>query len=161
MIAKCNPKYICCEDISLIENYEEAVNDKENIWVLHHRLENHPDGSLRFTHKSLKKLGLYVQRPACELIFLRIDEHRKLENDIFDDERKEKLSKRMTGEGNPFYGKHHSEETRKRWSEIRKGRPNKIKGKHNCFKGMKWKLIDGKRVWFTSEGELHVASRNK
>jgi hypothetical protein len=28
------------------------------------------------------------------------------------DEWKKQLSKRMTGKGNPFYGKHHSEETR-------------------------------------------------
>lgn len=35
-------KYInilCCEDPSLIENYELAINDDTQIWDCHHRLE--------------------------------------------------------------------------------------------------------------------------
>ncbi|MEG1565841.1 MAG: NUMOD3 domain-containing DNA-binding protein [Bacilli bacterium] len=32
-----------------------------------------------------------------------------------------KVNRTMVGENNPFYGKHHSEKTIKRWSEIRKG----------------------------------------
>ena len=41
----------------------------------------------------------------------------------------------LTGESNPFYGKRHSEEARKRWSEIRKG-----------------------RVWWT-DGHINIQSR--
>lgn len=32
-------KKYCCEDISLIENYEKAVNDKTQTWCCHHKLE--------------------------------------------------------------------------------------------------------------------------
>ena len=32
-------KYFCCEDISLIENYKDAVEDKTQIWDCHHRRE--------------------------------------------------------------------------------------------------------------------------
>lgn len=39
---------------------------------------------------------------------------------IISQETKEKLSKSMSGKGNPMYGKHHTEETKKRISEVRK-----------------------------------------
>ena len=65
--------YYCCEDISLIENYEKAVNDS-NKWHCHHRREI--DDNL--TQKQLKAMGLYLNRPASELIFLTVGEHRKL-----------------------------------------------------------------------------------
>ena len=32
-------KNYCSEDISLIENYDKAVNDKEQTWHCHHRRE--------------------------------------------------------------------------------------------------------------------------
>lgn len=62
---------------------------------------------------------------------------------VFSDERKKKLSEKMKGEGNPFYGRHHTEETleklknrkisdetRKKLSEARKGKESWFKGKH-------------------------------
>lgn len=39
----------------------------------------------------------------------------------YSEEGKAKLSEAFLGDRNPFYGKHHSEATRKHWSEIRKG----------------------------------------
>jgi len=39
------------------------------------------------------------------------------------EERKNKLRIRNSGAGNPFYGRHHSEEARKKMSEARKGKP--------------------------------------
>lgn len=38
MICKGMERY-CCEDISKIENYEEAVADTTQMWHCHHRLE--------------------------------------------------------------------------------------------------------------------------
>lgn len=38
------------------------------------------------------------------------------------------------GEEHPFYGKHHSTESRMKMSELKKGRH--------------WRLVDGKRVWY-------------
>lgn len=74
----------CCEDISLIENYDKAITDKTKTWDCHHRLESHTsDGELRFifiTSDELKALDLYYQRPASELIFLTCKEHRLLHN---------------------------------------------------------------------------------
>lgn len=45
-----------------------------------------------------------------------------------------KMSKKFSGEGNPFYGQHHSEETKKKISEHRKG---KLIGKEHPMYGKK------------------------
>ena len=64
----------------LIENYELAKADNFEGWDCHHRLELHPDCSLRFTRKSLQDLDLYYNRPANELIFLTHSEHARIHN---------------------------------------------------------------------------------
>ena len=69
-------KNFCCEDVSLIENYELAVNDHTQMWECHHRGEILPCG--RFSVDDLKKFGLYFNRPAAELIFLTPTAHRQL-----------------------------------------------------------------------------------
>ena len=71
-------KKYCCEDPSLIENYELAVADTTQTWEIHHRGEVLPCG--RFSGDDLKKFGLYYKRPAAELIFLTHSEHRQLHN---------------------------------------------------------------------------------
>ena len=44
------------------------------------------------------------------------------------DDSREKIRKRQTGEGNSFYGKTHSDEVKKRFSEQRKGEKNAMYG---------------------------------
>ena len=53
-----------------------------------------------------------------------------------------------SGINNPFYGKQHSEETCKKLSESHKGKEPWNKGKSSSFKGKHWKLINGKRMWY-------------
>lgn len=74
MICKRKIKECCCEDPSLIENYEQAMADKTQTWDCHHRKEI----ELNKTAKELKEMGLYFNRPACELIFLTRNEHTRL-----------------------------------------------------------------------------------
>ena len=76
MINEVYAKKYCSDDISLIENYELAINDTTQTWDCHHRGEILPCG--RFSHNDLKKFGLYYKRPAAELIFLTHSEHRRL-----------------------------------------------------------------------------------
>ena len=76
MICERTVKRFCCEDLSLIENYELAVNDTTQTWDCHHRGEVLPCG--RFSRDDLKKFGLYFNRPAAELIFLTKAEHIRL-----------------------------------------------------------------------------------
>lgn len=113
---KRHAKLWCSEPIDKIENYEKAVADDTQKWVCHHRLELHPDGSLRFTEESLKKLGLYEHRPASELIFLPYNLHSSMHN------KANKEAHTFYGEKNGMYGCHHSEETRRKISEKVKGK---------------------------------------
>ena len=83
-----NFKYVnkyCCEDLRLIENYEQAVNGPE-IWDCHHRKET----DLGLSKIELIEQRLYFNRPAAELIFLTRSEHTKIH---------------MTGENHPMYCK--------------------------------------------------------
>lgn len=109
-------KYFCCEDISLIENYEKAISDDSQIWDCHHKNEI----TLNKSVKELKSLGLYYNRPANELIFLTHSSHMSLHNSgnrnpFYDNHS-------QSGENHPNYGKHPSTETRKRQSEKAKNR---------------------------------------
>ena len=105
-------KIFCKEDISLIENYEQAVNDKTQIWDCHHRLEI----ELNLSRDELKERDLYYNRPASELILLTHAEHQKLHNNVRFKDPKER--EKFKGEKNPFYNKHHDEEMRNTLSEI-------------------------------------------
>ena len=67
-------KRYCCEDISLIENYEQAKNDTKHRWICHHRIEL----SENTTMEELISRGLYYNRPASELIFVTLSEHNKI-----------------------------------------------------------------------------------
>lgn len=126
MICSKTTKKYCCEEVSLIENYEQAVADTKT-WHCHHRRET--DENL--TIKQLVKMGLYYDRPASELIFLPPNEHisshqkgREPWNKGIPgtEEFRKKMSEVTSGKKNPFYGKHHTEETKRRLSEAHKGK---------------------------------------
>lgn len=113
MINVYHTKKKCCEDITLIENYEQAINDEKETWTCHHRREIQ-DGIMIWTSEELIKLGQYFNVKAEELIFLRESEHRKIHNTAFNPKTKRKvsandsenLSKRMLGDkrnlGKPY-----------------------------------------------------------
>lgn len=82
MINEINAKRFCSEDISLIENYREAIADEEKMWEIHHRRECDENGRTLFTRKQLIDMGLYFNRPASELIFVTKSMHRKLHREM-------------------------------------------------------------------------------
>lgn len=102
-----NIQKFCCEDISLIKNYDKAINDTE-IWDCHHRLEI----ELNLSRDELKERDLYYNRPASELILLTHSEHQKLHK-LANNPMKGKC-----GEKSPWYNKHHNKTTRNNLSEI-------------------------------------------
>ena len=110
-----------CKDYENIENYEKAKKDNFKGWCCHHRLETHnSDGERRLVDISaeeLQALRMYYKRPASELIFLPLGEHSALHDE---------------GENHPFYGKHHTEESKKK---IREGNKGKRVGEKNPFYG--------------------------
>jgi len=78
-------------------------------------------------------------------------------------EQKEIISKMFTGEGNPFYGKHHTEETKKLISEHRKGKlsgsEHPMYGKHHSKQDLEKmsenrKSKGGKKVICIETGEI-------
>lgn len=82
MINEYNAKHFCSEDISLIENYHQAIADKEKMWEIHHRRECDENGKTLFTSKQLKEMNLYENRPASELIFVTRSMHSKLHREM-------------------------------------------------------------------------------
>ena len=86
-------KCYCKDDISLIENYEKAVNDNTQIWHCHHRLET----DLNMSLQELIDNDLYLNRPASELIFLTKGEHTTIHktNHIVSQKTRNKISKTL------------------------------------------------------------------
>lgn len=136
MINVRHAKEFCSGDITEIENYEAAVNDKTETWDIHHRLELHPDNSIRFTRESLKRLGLYYNVEPSKLIFLKRKEHLQMH----------KKGKSITENQKLHRPKKLTEEHKRKIGIASKGRKMP-------FAGKTWKLIDGKRVWLSKEVE--------
>ncbi len=125
----------CCEDLSLIENYDKAINDSNQIWRCHHRLEIQDEGKIIYTPQQLESLGLYYNRPASELIFLTLSEHNTLHARYVPEERNRKRSETLKG-------RIPSSEHRKHLSEALKGRKQteeQRKINSDCHKGIKHK----------------------
>lgn len=113
-------KKFCKDDISLIENYELAVNDQIQCWDCHHRREITDNKSVA----ELKMECLYFKRPAEELIFLTRAEHTILHNRNrkISESARRKMSLAKKGKSNWKKGTHLSLDTRKKLSIAKKGK---------------------------------------
>lgn len=166
-------KKICCEDISLIENYNEAVNDTTQVWDCHHRKEI----ELNKNRQELIDIGLYYNRPANELVFITHSDHTRLHqtNKKVNQSTKDLISeaaKKRVGDKNPFYGKRHTEESRQKIKDNHpdfKGEKHPMYGKHHTEEAKqkmkkpkseehKQKLRKPKRKykWLTPTGEIRI-----
>ena len=114
MINEKQARKYCREDISKIAGYAEAVVDTTQTYICHHRNAEPFTG---FCRKDLKKMNMYYQRPASELMFVMRSEHNTIHKKgaTHSAETKKKISESEKD-------KHISEETRKKMSETRKGR---------------------------------------
>lgn len=125
MINEILAKSYCCEDISQIENYNKALNDKSQVYNIHHRLETEKNLSC----KQLKEQNRYYKVPACELIFLTKAEHnqihfRGIKRGPRDEETKKKLSIALKGKEGNNKGKIFSSEWCEHLSKSHKGKSN-------------------------------------
>ena len=130
-VANIEKTRICSDDLSTIENYDQAILDTEHLWELHHRLETHDENGAKrdknILSDELKERGLYYNRPSSELIFLIKEEHDRLHM---------KGNKHALGKniGNKHaYGNILSEETRYKMSCSRMGNQNNGKTEIRCI----------------------------
>ena len=143
----------CNDDITKIENYEQAMNDTTQTWHCHHRLET----DLNLSIQELKDRGLYFNRPASELIFLTHSEHTSLHN--------------IKNKGKFHWNL--SEETRKKMSEAKKSKSlseehkKKIKKPHKYrtpwnkgLKGLKFSEETKRRMKEAKLGKHKVYDEN-
>lgn len=110
MICEATVRKFCKEDISLIENYDKAINDSTQMWHCHHRDEIRvlPSGMVAIRSKAeLIENGRYYDCPANELIFLTQVEHISMHHK----------------------GKKISAEQKRKLSAAHKGKPTWNKGK--------------------------------
>lgn len=157
MINEKYAKKYCCEDVSKIYGYSEAVADKENMWDIHHCL------GLVWSKEQLIEMGLYYNQPAERLMFITRSEHKQLHFTlgINNCEIREKLSVSHKGikpwntKESGVYdkksiekmaevnrGKQKSEETRKKISKSLKGKPKSEEHIKNMSESLK-----GRTVW--------------
>lgn len=109
MIAKRAYKY-CREDLSLVENYAEAMADQTQVWHVHHRDEIRVLPSGMVVRRSIQDLidaGRYYQCPANELIFVTPAMHNTMH---------------FRGGSSPMKGKHWSPAMRKHLSRMNTGK---------------------------------------
>ena len=153
MFSKTMVKLYCKDDISLIENYEQAKNDKTQIWLCHHRDEVKilPSGiKVVRSLKELKENGRYYHCPANELIFLTLSEHSRLhgksqERKPHSEETKRKIGAAGKGQQRPLGLSYPSSEFGKAFQEHFNIRPKdnrKLYDKEKYF----WKKF-GKFSW--------------
>ena len=154
MISKNWPTRFCSESIENIENYHQAVWDTQ-LWDCHHRLEIDNDGT-RHSKEELVSRGLYWDRPASELIFLRHDVHTSLHQTgnkhccgrKLSDETRRKM-------GESWKGKHLSEEHRRKIAEASRGK-SRNKGNTPWSKGKRFSLETRRKM-----AEAQKARRKK
>ena len=158
-----------CKCYEKIENFEKAAADDFKGWECHHRLETHTSSGERrivdISAAELKALGMYYNRPAEELVFLTSREHTALHkkgkhNPFYGkhhtEESKKKISEARKGEKNSFYGKHHTEESKKKISEARKGEKNPFYGKQLTEEHKKKLSKARKGTHFFNNGKINV-----
>lgn len=166
-------KEYCNEDISLIENYEEALNSNE-IYDCHHKLE------LLNGYRSKESLiddGLYYNRPADELIFLKHSEHTKLHAEYGFPDKGKKISEKKKGHPVSEITRvnirnsrllHNSTLTEEEWKreyvhdvseETRKKQSESHKGKKNSIESVRKNAEHAKERWKNPEYKARVSKK--
>ena len=137
-----------CKDYTLIENYEEAMNDTTQTWICHHIL-----GEI-LSREQLLDHDFYYDVPACMLKFVTKAEHNSLhrkgktawnkgKHGIYSKETRRKISEAIKDKNRLVEyrrkmseaqkGKKLSEETKKKIAEAMKGKKRghyKLNNKH-------------------------------
>lgn len=122
-------KCVCKDDISKIENYEQAINDKTQTWVCHHRLELTLEGEYAHSADELDRLGMYYNRPYFELIFLTPKEHYDLHKNAYNKPKRVLSEEQKQRIRTSHLGKHLTKEHKAKISLSSKNRTNEYRRK--------------------------------
>lgn len=119
----------CGDPVESIEGYERAMNEPGR-FILHHRLEDKG-----YTKQQLIRMHMYYNRPASELIFISQSEYMRLRmtGRKPSEETRKKISRSKKGKP----GKPRSEKTRKTISEAKRGKPHSEETKKKISLAMK------------------------
>lgn len=122
---------------------ENELNDKEIYWINYYNsmspngynMKNGGDGGI--TSEISLKIWERRRENGTDIMSEEQKEKIKSNSRVWTDEEKIKKSEEMSGEKNPFYGKKHSEETKRKLSESHKNKipwnkGKKIKEVHTC-----------------------------
>lgn len=151
MINEEHARRYCYQDISLIENYENAIADKSHTWDCHHRVED----IMNCGAEELIAQGCYENRPAHDLIFLPHGEHSRLHKvgkknflgHKHTAQTRAKISASSKGNKN-FLGHKHSDKTREKISASLKG--HKLSAEWRAKIGEKARATNTGRHWFNN-----------
>ena len=149
MVSAKEVRRFCKEPLSLIENYDKAVADTEVMWVCHHR-EEVVDG----VHTSRKQLiaeGRYWNIKPEALIFMTPSDHHELHHKGV---KLPSLSEKVKGEGNPFFGRHHTDAARAAISEA----STRI-GQSDYMREIRRKNATGRHIVIGADGKRHWSPR--
>lgn len=128
-----------CQTPELIENYEQAIADKTQIWVCHHRDEIRvlPSGMIAIrSKKELIEDGRYFNCPPNELIFLTTSDHTKLHSKyIYHPPMTEAEKERRR---NAYKGRQMTEEWKLKIGAALKGKTSKLKNTYRTEFGKKY-----------------------
>ena len=119
----------CSGDVTEIENFMEALKDREQTWDCHHRMETHrrngKERVTRLTSTDLVEWGIYYNRPASELIMLPHSEHTRLhqKGKKVSEETRRKLSEASKGNTKRL-GKYHTDESKEKNRQSHLGKPS-------------------------------------
>ena len=141
-------KKCCLDEFNLIENYDKAINDTTQCWVLHHRKET----DLGLSRQQLIDQNLYFNRPACELIFLTKAVHNNIhhKNKYVSEETRKKQSIVLKGKKAWNKGKkcgELSEEHKKKLSEANKGKVLSEETRNKMKESNKGKIKGRTSMW--------------
>lgn len=131
MIDEKQAKLICCENISNIYGYAEAVADKTQTWDLHHCI------GLAYSKQELIDMGLYYNQPAEYLMFVTRKQHKHLHHKFMREDEHIKRSNAVKGAKNPNYGVKYSPERLKQMSKAMKGFRHTEESKRKISEGHK------------------------
>lgn len=95
-------KEYCRDDITRIPGYEEALKSDQR-YEIHHIFELTINGEYAKSHKELKRLGLYYQRPYFELQWISISKHRSMHSSTRFSSMNPMYGRR--GRNSPMYGR--------------------------------------------------------